>query len=251
MDLVLHRSARAGGPSSRDRVDHDTRRLDREGDSRHSGPRRDVPRPEVPMPDVVSSTRFTPLPTECPTESATPRPPISDDLIRRMHAWWRAANYLSVGGAQVSPRCPGARTSGRSWSRPGTATPGPGSRSRCSSTGRPPRSLRRLHARVFTGGIGEHAASIRRAIAARVVGSRGSAPRPAILVVEAREDPEIGAAALRLAARPAGRRPGGAPSTGRPRTASGPDPTPERVRRRTSRLTRLRVPARGGARAPA
>src|SRR5216110_1107625 len=24
-------------------------------------------------------------------------PPLSDDLLRRMHAYWRAANYLSVG----------------------------------------------------------------------------------------------------------------------------------------------------------
>ena len=29
--------------------------------------------------------------------TSTPRPPVSDDLLRRMDAWWRAANYLSVG----------------------------------------------------------------------------------------------------------------------------------------------------------
>ena len=54
---------------------------------------------------------------------------------------------------------------------------------------------------VFTGGIGEHAPSVRRAIVARVGGSAGSAPKPAVLVVEAREDLVIGEAALRVAAR--------------------------------------------------
>ena len=61
--------------------------------------------------------------------------------------------------------------------------------------------LRRLDAIVFTGGIGEHAPSVRRAIVARVGGSAGSAARPAVLVVEAREDLVIGEAALRVAAR--------------------------------------------------
>jgi xylulose-5-phosphate/fructose-6-phosphate phosphoketolase len=32
-----------------------------------------------------------------PSTSETRRRPISDDLLRRMDAWWRAANYLSVG----------------------------------------------------------------------------------------------------------------------------------------------------------
>src|SRR5579864_2308112 len=31
------------------------------------------------------------------SEGHTARTPLSDDLLQRMHAWWRAANYLSVG----------------------------------------------------------------------------------------------------------------------------------------------------------
>ena len=49
------------------------------------------------MPDVVSSARLAGLPVEGPAEARTPRPPIPDELLRRMDAWWRAANYLSVG----------------------------------------------------------------------------------------------------------------------------------------------------------
>jgi acetate kinase len=61
--------------------------------------------------------------------------------------------------------------------------------------------LRRLDAIVFTGGIGEGAPSIRRSIVRRLGRSGDGAPRPAILVIKAREDLVIATAALRLARR--------------------------------------------------
>ncbi len=60
--------------------------------------------------------------------------------------------------------------------------------------------LRRLDALVFTGGIGEHATALRRRIARRATRAFAGSP-PRILVVEAREDLVIAAAALRFAAR--------------------------------------------------
>ena len=41
---------------------------------------------------VTSHAPHARLPTE-----ETPMTTLSPDLLRRMHAWWRAANYLSVG----------------------------------------------------------------------------------------------------------------------------------------------------------
>ena len=48
------------------------------------------------MPDVVS-VPLAPLAGERPIEAESLRGPLPDDLLRRMDAWWRAANYLSVG----------------------------------------------------------------------------------------------------------------------------------------------------------
>jgi len=59
--------------------------------------------------------------------------------------------------------------------------------------------LRRVDALVFTGGIGEHAAAVRNAIVRRLDPLRGTG-RLEVLVVEAREDLVIAAAALRVAA---------------------------------------------------
>ncbi|HEU4673707.1 MAG TPA: acetate/propionate family kinase [Candidatus Limnocylindrales bacterium] len=58
--------------------------------------------------------------------------------------------------------------------------------------------LRRLDAIVFTGGIGEHAVSVRRAVAGRVRRLMPGSP-PRVLVIRAREDLVIADAALRLA----------------------------------------------------
>jgi acetate kinase len=80
--------------------------------------------------------------------------------------------------------------------------------------------LRRVDALVFTGGIGEHAAAIRRAIARRLDGAWRD-PAPRILVVPAREDLVIAAAAMRIVD---GRGPasGGTRSNGGPRCVPSP-----------------------------
>jgi acetate kinase len=62
--------------------------------------------------------------------------------------------------------------------------------------------LRRVDALVFTGGIGEHAAALRRRIVGRARVSNGAAAaRPPVLVVAAREDLVIARAALRVSPR--------------------------------------------------
>jgi acetate kinase len=58
--------------------------------------------------------------------------------------------------------------------------------------------LRRIDAIVFSGGIGEHARSVRTRIVKRLESLRGGAPAPPILVVAAREDLVIARAAFRL-----------------------------------------------------
>jgi acetate kinase len=59
--------------------------------------------------------------------------------------------------------------------------------------------LRRIDAIVFTGGIGEHARSIRGSIVRRLAALHVGSAAPRTLVVEAREDLVIARAALRLA----------------------------------------------------
>jgi acetate kinase len=69
--------------------------------------------------------------------------------------------------------------------------------------------VRRVDALVFTGGIGEGAAGVRR----RIVGRLGALePGPRVLVVRAREDLVIADAALRLVT-PSGRGRSGGPAT--------------------------------------